>query len=69
MKKLVQVSISKKFTILLYVKKNAQRTSNARHSILQQILKVIVVVCTKQQIQEQRLEKTKENIAKERRVR
>ena len=56
-------------TISLYVKKNAQRTSNARDSILQQMRNPIVVVCTQQASQEQRLEKTKENIVKERRVR
>lgn len=58
-----------KFARLLHVKRNAQKTPNARHSISQKIIKGIVVVCTRQQLKETRLERTKENIAKERRVR
>ena len=65
-----QKLVATKLARLLPVKRNAQKTPDARHSILQKMISCsIVVVCTRQPLQETRLERTKENIAKERRVR
>ena len=58
-----------KFAILLYVKMNAQRILIAMDSILQRTVKMIVVVCTKQTIQLQRLDMAEEDIVRKQRVR
>ena len=58
-----------KFAILLNVKRIVQTIWNAWDSILQQIVKLIVVVCTQKTLQQEEiLEMTEENIVNERRV-
>ena len=58
------------FAIWKNVKKNAQRTSNARDLILhQKNAYSIVAVCTQETIQEQMLDFMGENIVQEKRVR